>query len=322
VPFYSKRQLLPKLREMNIRLDKKRGQCYLIDENIANFIIKEVEIDENKDIILEIGSGLGTLSDSLVKRGKKVYLIDNDEKITKFLYTHLMSNYKVELIKFSSDPIDFEQFSDMKGIIINGDAIKIPFPVVTKIVGNIPYQISAPLIFKIIDSWDVNNLKKCILMVQDDFANRLIAKVNSKNYSRISAAVGLYLNIKKIKIVSSSCFFPKPHVTSVIIELTAKNSLLADSPENLYRKDYLSFLRGVFPFKNKSLRNAISFFLKNNENAANQFKYFNKIIKNLELYPFINRKLRRFSPQQLFNLMLYGTTGKIEILKEFELDES
>jgi len=279
VPFYSKRQLLPKLREMNIRLDKKRGQCYLIDENIANFIIKEVEIDENKDIILEIGSGLGTLSDSLVKRGKKVY-------------------------------------------IINGDAIKIPFPVVTKIVGNIPYQISAPLIFKIIDSWDVNNLKKCILMVQDDFANRLIAKVNSKNYSRISAAVGLYLNIKKIKIVSSSCFFPKPHVTSVIIELTAKNSLLADSPENLYRKDYLSFLRGVFPFKNKSLRNAISFFLKNNENAANQFKYFNKIIKNLELYPFINRKLRRFSPQQLFNLMLYGTTGKIEILKEFELDES
>ncbi|MHA1475206.1 MAG: 16S rRNA (adenine(1518)-N(6)/adenine(1519)-N(6))-dimethyltransferase RsmA [Promethearchaeota archaeon] len=322
MPFYSKRQLLPKLREMNIRLDKKRGQCYLIDENIANFIIKEVEIDENKDIILEIGSGLGTLSDSLVKRGKKVYLIDNDEKITKFLYTHLMSNYKVELIKFSSDPIDFEQFSDMKGIIINGDAIKIPFPVVTKIVGNIPYQISAPLIFKIIDSWDVNNLKKCILMVQDDFANRLIAKVNSKNYSRISAAVGLYLNIKKIKIVSSSCFFPKPHVTSVIIELIAKNSLMADSQENLYRKDYLSFLRGVFPFKNKSLRNAISFFLKNDEDAANKFKYFKEIIKNPESFPFINKKLRRFSPQQLFNIMLYGTTGKSEILQEFELDDS
>ncbi|MHA1511702.1 MAG: rRNA adenine N-6-methyltransferase family protein, partial [Promethearchaeota archaeon] len=60
-PFYSKSQLLPKLRELNIRLDKKRGQCYLIDENIANFIIKEVEIEENRDIILEIGSGLGTL---------------------------------------------------------------------------------------------------------------------------------------------------------------------------------------------------------------------------------------------------------------------
>ncbi len=322
MPFYSKNQLLPKLRELNIHLDKKRGQCYLVDENIANFIIKEVEIDEDKDFILEIGSGLGTLSDSLIKRGKKVYLIDNDEKITKFLYNHLKLYYKVDLINYSSEQIDFEQFSDVKGIIINGDAIKIPFPVVTKIVGNIPYQISAPLIFKIIDSWNINKLIKCILMVQDDFANRLIAKVNSKNYSRISAAVGLYLNIKKIKIVPSSCFFPRPHVTSVIIELTAKNSLMTDSPENLYRKDYLSFLRGVFPFKNKSLRNAISFFLKNNEDAANQFKYFNEIIKNPEKFTFINRKLRRFSPQQLFNLMLYGSTGKNEILQEFELDGS
>jgi 16S rRNA A1518/A1519 N6-dimethyltransferase RsmA/KsgA/DIM1 with predicted DNA glycosylase/AP lyase activity len=134
--------------------------------------------------------------------------------------------------------------------------------------------------------------------------------------------VGLYLNIKKIKIVPSSCFFPKPHVTSVIIELTAKNSLVADSPEDLYRKDYLSFLRGVFPFKNKSLRNAISFFLKNDEEAAIKFKYFKEIIKNPELFPFINIKLRRFSPQQLFNLMVYGTTGKNEILQEFELDDS
>ena len=322
MPFYSKQQLLDKLRDLNIHLDKNRGQCYLIDENIANFIIKKVEIDENKDIILEIGSGLGTLSDSFVKRGKKVYLIDNDEKITKFLYTNLKLNYKVKLIKFSSDPIDFEQFTEVKAIIINGDAIKISFPEVTKIVGNIPYQISAPLIFKIIDSWNINKLKKCILMVQDEFANRLIANVNSKNYSRIGAAVGLYLNIKKIKIVPSSCFFPKPRVTSVIIELTPKNSLLEDSPENLYRKDYLSFLKGVFPFKNKSLRNAISFFLKNDENAANQFKYFDKIIKNPELFPFINIKLRRFSPQQLFNLMRYGNTGKNEILQEFELDES
>ncbi len=322
MPFYSKNQLLPKLRELAIHLDKKRGQCYLVDENIANFIIKEVEIDENQDFILEIGSGLGTLSDSLIERGKKVYLIDNDEKITNFLYNHLKLTNKMEFIKTSSESIDFEQFTDAKGIIINGDAIKIPFPVVTKIVGNIPYQISAPLIFKIIDSWDINILKKCLLMVQDDFANRLVANVNSKNYSRISAAVGLYLNIKKIKIVPSSCFFPKPRVTSVIIELTAKKSLLADSPENLYRKDYLSFLRGVFPFKNKSLRNAISFFLKNDENAANHFKYFRKIIKNPELFPFINIKLRRFSPQQLFNLMYYGTTGKNELLQEFELDES
>ena len=96
MPFYSKRQLLDKLRELNIRLDKNRGQCYLIDENIANFILREVEIDENKDIIMEIGSGLGTLSNSLVKRGKKAYLLDNDEKITNFLYNNLKSDYKVE----------------------------------------------------------------------------------------------------------------------------------------------------------------------------------------------------------------------------------
>ncbi|QEE15066.1 16S rRNA (adenine(1518)-N(6)/adenine(1519)-N(6))-dimethyltransferase RsmA [Promethearchaeum syntrophicum] len=322
MPFYSKRQLLDKLSELNIRLDKNRGQCYLIDENIANFILKEVDIDKYEDIILEIGSGLGTLSNSLIKRGKKVYLIDNDEKITNFLYNNLKAEYKVELIKFTSDPIDFKQYTELDAIIINGDAIKIPFPGVTKIVGNIPYQISAPLIFKIIDSWTIDKLKNCILMVQDEFANRLVAKVNSKNYSRISAAVGLYLNIKKIKTVPPSCFFPKPRVTSVVIELTAKNSLSSDSPENLYRKDYLSFLRGIFPFKNKSLRNAISFFLKNDENAAIQFKYFKKIIKIPESFPFINKKLRRFSPQQLFNLMRYGTTGKNEILQEFELDGS
>jgi len=322
VPFYSKRQLLPKLKELNIRLDKSRGQCYLIDENIVKFIINEVGIDETNDIILEIGSGLGTLSDFLIEKGKKTYLLENDVKIANFLYNHLKLKYKTEFIDFSSNEIDFQQKREFKVKILKGDAINIPFPVVTKIVGNIPYQISAPLIFKIIDSWDINNLKKCIFMVQREFAERLIAPVNSKNFSRISAAVGLYINIKKIKNVPASCFFPEPHVSSVIIEITPKKTLYYESLENKYRNEYLAFLRGVFPYKNKSLRNAISFFLKNDEIAAKHFDYYNKILKNPDLYPFINKKLRRFSPEQLFKLMMYGITGNSEILQEFKPNES
>ena len=308
MPFFSKQSLLNQLDTLGIRLDKTRGQCYLIDQNIANLIIGQATLDPQHDIVLEIGAGLGILSDSLVAGSKQAFLIENDKKVAQYLCTHFQAQYPTVMLKNPTsaqlDDID----PSIRAVIVHADALKVPFPRFTKLVANLPYQISAPLLFKMVESWS-DITQKVVIMVQKEFAERLVAIPNSKNYSRLSAATGLYLDIRKVRQVSNQVFFPPPHVNSTIIEIRGKPTLKPGTKEQQHRGDYLAFLRGLFPYKNKSLRKALKIYFKNSPHAISYLKALYQLFLIYDQYPFFQQKLRQFSPEKLFNIMSYGFTG-------------
>ena len=146
------------LNQHGIKLNKNLGQNYLIDKNKRDQIINFGNIDEN-DIILEIGTGIGTLTIEIAKKAKKVIAIEQDKNICDILAKRLKDE-KIDNVE-----------------LINDDALKVDFPKFNKIISNLPYQISSPITFKFLDY----DFDLAILMYQKEFAERMNGKVGSRN---------------------------------------------------------------------------------------------------------------------------------------------
>ena len=200
---------------MSLKPKKSLGQNFLVDKNIINKIIHTAKI-RSSDVILEVGPGTGNLTKFIIaQKPKKIYLIEKDENLAN------------ELEKQYLDKIN----------IINKDILKIPYNFYSKkkflILGNLPYNIST----KILSEWCLNKnliVSKMILMFQKEVAERILANVDSKDYSRISILPKWKFDIKKITDVKPNSFFPKPKVHSTVLEfLPKKNFYQIKDPKNL-----------------------------------------------------------------------------------------
>lgn len=218
------------LKKYGIRLNKNFGQNYLIDKNKRDQIIKFGNINKN-DTVLEIGSGIGTLTIELAKKAKKVIAVEQDFKICDILVERLTK----------------EEIDNVE--VINADAVKVEFPKFNKIVSNLPYQISSPITFKFLDY----NFDLAILMYQKEFASRMNGKVGSKDYSRLSAMLYFKCEVEKLTDVSCESFIPKPKVDSTVISLTPKE--LKINPDEF--KVYSNFTKALFQHRNKKIKNAL-----------------------------------------------------------------
>ncbi len=218
------------LNKYGIRLNKNLGQNYLIDKNKRDQIINFGNITK-EDVVLEIGTGIGTLTIELAKKAKKVIAIEQDSNISKILEERL----KEEKI----DNVD----------IINKDALKVDFPEFNKIVSNLPYQISSPITFKFLEY----DFDLAVLMYQKEFSQRMVGEVGSKNYSRLSAMLYFKCDVKKLTDVSCESFIPKPKVDSCVMKLTPKESKLDNADFKIYSK----FTKALFQHRNKKIKNAL-----------------------------------------------------------------
>lgn len=218
------------LAKYGIRLNKNLGQNYLIDKNKRDQIINFADLSK-EDVVLEIGSGIGTLTIELAKRAKKVIAVEQDSNICEILNQRLKKE-KIDNVE-----------------LINEDALKIEFPKFNKIVSNLPYQISSPITFKFLDY----DFDLAILMYQKEFAQRMNGEVGSKNYSRLSAMLYFKCNVKTLTDVSCESFIPKPKVDSTVISLTPKESEIAPDEFEVYSK----FTKALFQHRNKKIRNAL-----------------------------------------------------------------
>jgi 16S rRNA (adenine1518-N6/adenine1519-N6)-dimethyltransferase len=219
------------LKKHNTYLNKRLGQNYLIDNNKKDQIINFANLNKN-DTVLEIGSGIGTLTLDIAFKSRKVIAIEKDSKISKILAERL-ENSGIDNVE-----------------IINEDALDIDFPYFNKIVSNLPYQISSPITFKFLDY----NFDLAILMYQKEFANRMNSKISTKNYSRLSAMLYFKCKIEYLTNVSKESFLPKPKIDSTVIKLSPKTS---DSLTIEEYKTYGIFTKALFQHKNKKSRNAI-----------------------------------------------------------------
>lgn len=218
------------LSRYGIKLNKNLGQNYLIDKNKRDQIINFGDISK-EDVILEIGTGIGTLTLELAKRAKKVIAIEQDQKICEILAQRL-EDEKIDNVE-----------------LINDDALKVDFPPFNKIISNLPYQISSPITFKFLNyDFDLG-----ILMYQKEFASRMNGEVGTKNYSRLSAMLYFKCDVEKLTEVSNESFIPKPQIDSTVVKLTPKEKSISDEDFRTYSK----FTKALFQHRNKKIKNAL-----------------------------------------------------------------
>ena len=218
------------LNEHGIKLNKNLGQNYLIDRNKRDQIINFGNVTKD-DVVLEIGTGIGTLTIELAKKAKRVIAIEQDEKICSILAKRLKDE-KIDNVE-----------------LINDDALKVEFPKFNKIISNLPYQISSPITFKFLDY----DFDLAILMYQKEFASRMNGEVGTKDYSRLSAMLYFKCDVEKLTEVSNESFIPKPQIDSTVVRLTPKENTIDDDDFRIYSK----FTKALFQHRNKKIRNAL-----------------------------------------------------------------
>ena len=264
------------LNQHGITLNKNLGQNYLIDKNKRNQIIGFGDVDKN-DVVLEIGTGIGTLTIELAKKAKKVIAIEQDENICKIL-TKRLKDKKIDNVE-----------------LINDDALKVDFPKFNKIISNLPYQISSPITFKFLEY----DFDLAILMYQKEFADRMNGEVGSKNYSRLSAMLYFKCNVETLTNVSAESFIPKPKIDSTVVKLTPKENRISDADFKIYS----NFTKALFQHRNKKIKNALidSRHIINNIDKKILKKRLNAI-EDDELNEYLSKRVVEVTPEEILFL--------------------
>lgn len=221
---------------------KRFGQSFLIDKNIVRKIIDACALAKD-DIILEIGPGKGMLTRPLAENAKKVIAVEVDKKLFGALTVHFQGVENV--ILFNEDILTFDLKKALKGLAIKSKV---------KIVANIPYSITSAIfdyLFHHIDSLDA-----VYLMVQKEYAQRVVAAPGSKDYSSLSCFVQYHTTPRVLFAVSARCFRPQPKVDSCFIELRPR--LHKDTLAPKERELLFMIIRTAFNQRRKNIINALS----------------------------------------------------------------
>lgn len=229
-------------RARKFRAKKRLGQNFLVDEKAIETILDTSDITKD-DIVVEIGAGLGFVTEQLVNLAKKVYAVELDEDMVNQLNKIDADN--LEIIHQDILKTDLSQF---------GDNIKV--------VANIPYYITSPILAHLLgevddlDNKNRNSISQVVLMVQYEVAKRLTANENSpsKEFGLLSILSQFWANVEYIKKVPSRSFFPAPKVDSAIVKLTVnKQPLLELSNYTFFRK----VIKGCFATRRKNIKNSL-----------------------------------------------------------------
>jgi 16S rRNA (adenine1518-N6/adenine1519-N6)-dimethyltransferase len=251
------------LRELNIKPSKSKGQCFLIDEDIARRQIALAGIKD--DIVLEVGPGLGVLTSILAEKAQKVIAIEQDKRLYKYLTAKNLKNTE----------------------LINADALKIDFPKFDKIVSNLPYQVSSPITFKFLDY----DFSSAMLMYQKEFAERLVEETG-RNSSRLSVKLYYKADSKFIERVPRTAFYPVPDVEGALVRLTPRAPPFKVSNEKLFFK----VVDCIYSHRRKKIANC---FLLNWQQFSISKDEMKDILREL---PYKTKRAEQLEPEEMAEL--------------------
>jgi len=197
------------IAETGIVPKKSKGQNFLTDDRVAQRHVGYAGIEKG-DKVLEVGPGLGILTSKLIELSDDVTCIELDE----ILAEHIRNTYGDRLK------------------LIEGDAVKVPFPQFDRFVSNLPYSVSTPIIFKLL----TYDFKKAVVMVQKEFADRMVAPVGSTEYSRLTVNLFYKADCRILENVPASRFKPKPKVDSALVEIVPRKAPFEVKDEKLFFK--------------------------------------------------------------------------------------
>lgn len=232
----------------NFKFKKSLGQNFITDKNLLSAIVADAEVTGN-DNVLEIGAGAGALTEALAQKAKKLVSLEVDSDL-KELLTEKFKDYKNVEIKF------------LNALKVSDDEINSFFNSKYKLVANLPYYITTPLIFKFLENETCESLT---VMVQKEVAERIVATPGSKDYGIISVKIGALADAKIARVVSRKMFYPMPNVDSAIINIKKKK-------EVDFNKKIFNYLVDVaFAMRRKTLANNLSDKLLNKEQLSKFF---------------------------------------------------
>jgi len=203
------------------------GQHFLIDARIAHRHVEFAGITAD-DVVLEIGPGLGVLTRPLLERASKVVAVERDRRLAGAL-RGLGGNLEV----------------------IHGDAVKVPLPRFDKVVSNLPYKISSPITFRLLDA----PFDRGALMYQAEFAERLVARRGDEAYSRLSVNAYTRARVRILERVPKTAFWPQPKVDSAIVLVEPRPSPFRVEDEARFR----ATVDAAFQHRRKAIENALRF---------------------------------------------------------------
>jgi 16S rRNA (adenine1518-N6/adenine1519-N6)-dimethyltransferase len=235
------------LTKYDFKCKKRLGQNFLVDQNTLQIIVNSLKLNK-EDCILEIGTGIGTLTSALSLLVKQVISIEKDKKLAPLLKESLSSPDNIEIIFEDVMKFDLLNFFEQK---------RKKSGKIEKIVGNLPYYISISLIRQILE---LNRyLKLAVFLVQKEVGERLMAQAGNKNYGILSLVAQYYSKPQKVHTVPSTVFYPQPKVSSMIIKLDIyKKPQVKVGNEKLF----FNIIRASFQQRRKRLINSLSNYFK------------------------------------------------------------
>lgn len=233
------------MKKYGISANKKLGQNFLIDENVVNAIIKGSYITK-EDLVIEIGPGLGTLTSYLLKEAGKVIAIELDNRMIKILKDRFFIHSNFEILNADVLKVDLNK------LIVENKRDKIKN---VKIVANLPYYITTPIIMKLLE--EKLDVQTITVMIQKEVADRLTVIPGNKNTGAITYTVYYYANPFEILTVPNSSFIPEPEVESEVIRLEIRKQppVQVEDEELFFKLIKLAFMQ-----RRKTLVNALSNF--------------------------------------------------------------
>lgn len=225
--------------EHGFRFTKSLGQNFLIDKNIIDYIVDGAEI-EPEDTVIEIGPGVGAITYEAAKVAKKVIAIELDKNLIPILNETLREFDNVEIINEDVLKLDIN-----KVIADNGGGQ-------VKILGNLPYYITTPIIMKLFE--EGVKAQSITIMMQKEVADRINAKPKTKAYGGLSVAVQYYCTVEKLADVPRSSFVPQPNIDSVVIRLDIRKSRPVEITNE---KLFFDCIRAGFGQRRKTLFNSL-----------------------------------------------------------------
>ena len=253
------------LESIGKRPTKRLGQNFLLDDSVVSRSVGFASLS-SKDTVLEIGPGLGNLTEELLKTGAKVVGVEQDLAFCKFLERRFGDRLRV----------------------VQADAVKAFLPDFNKVVSNLPYQISSPMIFKLLDiGFDV-----AVLMLQREFAERMIAKPGTEDYGRLTIGVFYRAECDIMLNVPRHAFWPQPKVDSCVVRLVPK-------PPPFKVKDrqvFFDVTRAIFSHRRKKILNSLKV------DPATASLVTSEIEPSLDKLPYASRRAEELSPEMIGEL--------------------
>lgn len=229
------------LQKYDFNFQKKFGQNFLIDKNILEKIVDAANLTKD-DCVLEIGPGIGTMTQYLAERAGIVIAVEIDKNLIPILQDTLSSYNNVKIINADILKVDINRIVKEEN---NGKPIKI--------VANLPYYITTPIIMQLFESHI--ELESITVMVQKEVADRMQAHPGTKDYGALSLAVQYYSKPEIITVVPSSCFMPRPNVDSTVICLKSCEKQCMDAEAEAY---LFAVIRASFNQRRKTLVNGLA----------------------------------------------------------------